>query len=257
MNIGNISVSRKQTWDQCHQSYKYKYHLKVIPSGPPPFYLTYGTILHKVAEEYVRAGGKRQITEVASDVINGKMLLKEDTVCPKLEPDYQVKFPQHLRAVKKLTERIGFDGKLEWPFDIDLEPPNKVFIKGFIDRLIERKGKFFVIDYKTSKKGNWRKTATTILDDLQLRVYARIVQKEFGAKAEDIRCALYYVDDPVQLISAKYTQESLLAAEEELLQCYKQIAAFDPDKAVGNIGDHCYRCSYSDICPFFAASNYV
>ncbi len=253
MNIEHISVSRKQCYDLCHQQYKYKYHLKVIPSGPTPFYFTYGNIVHKVAEEYVKANGKRQITEVAADIMRGKILLKEGTA-PKLEGEYHAKFPQHLRAIKKLTERIGFDGELEWPFYFDLDPPNKYYIKGFIDRLINRQGKFFLIDYKTSKKGNYRKTATTILDDLQLRVYARIVQKEFGAKAEDIRCALFYVDNPVELFSTKYSQESLSAAEEELKETYRQIATKNPDEVIGNVDYHCQRCSFSDVCPFFAVS---
>jgi len=250
MNIEHISVSRQQVWETCQQQYKYKYHLKVVPSGKPPFYLTYGNIVHRVAEEYVRAGGKRQITDVAADVLRGRILLKEGVAAPKLEGEYNTKFPKHLRAIKRLTERIGFDGKLEWPFHYDLDPPNKRFVTGFIDRLIERKGKFFIIDYKTSKKGSWRKTATTIMDDLQLRVYAKVVQHEFGAKAEDIRCALFYLEG-AELISAKFTQASLDAAEAELLKAYKEIAAKESNEVVGTVGYHCHRCDFNDICPFF------
>jgi len=253
MNIEHISVSRVNVWHTCQQQYKYRYHLKVIPEGTTPFYLTYGNIVHKVAEEYVRAGGKRQITEVAADVMNGRILLKEGVHAPKMEGDYNSKFPKHLRCIKKLTERIGFDGKLEWPFHYDLEPPSNHFITGFIDRLIERRGKFFIIDYKTTKKGPWRKTAATIVDDLQMRVYAMVVQKEFGAKAEDIRAALFYLEG-CELISTKFTQESLDAAAQEMRQAYHDIQGTNPETVWGNVGWHCQRCDYNDICPFYQAS---
>ena len=182
--------------------------------------------------------------------MSGKILLKENVSAPKLPTEYRNKLPNHLRAIKLLTERIGFDGELEWKFHYDLNPPHKEYITGFIDRLIPKAGKFFVIDYKTTKKGPWRKDATSIISDLQLRCYARVIQKEFNCKAEDIRCALYYLEGP-EMISAKFSQDSLLRAEEELHNVYKQIKRADPDVVQGNYGSHCQRCDYRSVCPLF------
>ena len=253
MNIEHISVSRRQTWDQCQLQYKYKYHLKVLSPEPEPIYFAYGTTIHKIAEEYVQTKGARTITEIANDVVNGKILLKENSRCPNLPQAYKAKLPNHLRALKALTDRVGFEGHLEWKFEYDLEPPNQKFILGFIDRLIPKGDKFFIIDYKTTKKGPWRKNSQTIIDDLQLRCYARVVQKTFGAKANDIRCALYYLDEKPELVSAKFSEDSLLRAEEEMHKAYDDIKKAKPE-VWGNYGDHCTRCNYRSLCPVFNAS---
>jgi len=85
---------------------------------------------------------------------------------------------------------------------------------------------------------------------LQLRTYARIVQKEFNVPAENINTALYYLEGG-DLISTKFSQKSLEEAEKTLLDCYDEIYNFDPDNVWGNVGNHCFRCEYCKICPFF------
>src|SRR4051812_25249589 len=130
MKIDHISVSRKQTYDQCHLKYKYKYDLLKVSPEPEPVYFAYGSAVHKIAEEYVRAKGARTITEVAADVMNGTIVIKENVSCPKFPSDYQAKLPGHLRALKNLTQRVGFEGELEWKFEYDLDPPNNSLITG-------------------------------------------------------------------------------------------------------------------------------
>ena len=76
MNINHISVSRKKTYDRCAQQYKYRYHLKV-PIEQEQIYFTYGKIVHKIAEEYVRRKGESTIGEVSTEVLRGKILLEE------------------------------------------------------------------------------------------------------------------------------------------------------------------------------------
>lgn len=251
MDCEHISVSRKQCWDECQQKYKYRYHLKIIPETEPPFYLTYGKIIHKIAEHYVLEQGKRKIEDIAADVLGGRILLEYNKAAPPLTDDYKSKFKAHLRNIKSLSDRIGYDGHLEWQFRFDIDPPNNRIITGFIDRLIQRGDKFYILDYKTTQKGFWRKNKNTIRNDLQLRCYARVVQKEFGAKPENIRAALYYLDGP-DLVDTKFTEESLVAAEQELLETYKTIRATTPEEAYGRTGDHCRRCDYRKICPFYS-----
>lgn len=254
MDIEHISVSRKSVIDQCDQSYKYKYHLRLTSPEPEPFYFVYGKIIHKIAEDYVEGKGDKVLSEVALDVLEGRIPLERDATTPVYAPslpvEYRKRMPNHLISLKKITDQIGFEGQLEYPFYEDLDPPNGKFLKGFIDRLVKKDDLWFILDYKTTKKGKWRKDTTTIKHDLQLRAYAKIVQKHFDVPAEKIRCALYYLED-AQLIAAQYDQESIDHSFVELLEAYNYIKELPPDKTVGNVGDHCYRCDFRKICPFF------
>jgi CRISPR/Cas system-associated exonuclease Cas4 (RecB family) len=142
---------------------------------------------------------------------------------------------------------------LERKFRFDLDPPNEKFATGFIDRLFIKGDKAFIIDYKTTKRGPFRETTETVKRDLQLRCYSRVVQKEFGIEAGNIFAALYYLEGG-DFIGAKYTEQSLINVEAELLNAYNQIAESNPDRVVGKIGPHCKRCEYNVICPFYRSS---
>lgn len=257
MNISHISVSRKLVFDECEQRYKYKYHLKIVSPEDEPFYFVYGNIVHKICEEFVRGRGKRKLVEVRNDVLEGRIPIEdykgEQKFAPKIPHAYRVRMPGHLTSLAKLTERIGYDGDLEWKFRYDLDPPNEKFITGYIDRLIKKDDTFFIIDYKTSKKGRYRKTLApgprSIVHDLQLRCYAKVVQKEFNVPAENIKAALYYLEGG-NLVGAKFSQDSLDSAEAAMLNVYDRIVATNPDKVRGTVGQHCNRCDYCSICPF-------
>lgn len=265
MNINHISVSRKKTFDTCAQQYKYRYHLKLASPKPEPFYFVYGTIVHKIAELYVECKGERPIGEIALDITRGKIPIEEHgdvvTFCPEIPADYKRKLTKHLRAIQNLTERVGCDGIVEKEFKYDLDPPNGRCVTGFIDRLIlkgekDAEGnvvkpeKAFIIDYKTTKKGKWRVNADTVKTDLQLRMYARVVQLEYGLPAESIKAALFYLDGE-NLIGAQYSEESLAGVEEELKKAFIMIERSDPDKVWGSVGWHCKNCDYETICPFY------
>jgi CRISPR/Cas system-associated exonuclease Cas4 (RecB family) len=251
MEIEHISVSRKSIFDLCEQKYKFRYHVKAISDGPEPFYFTYGKIVHKVAQVYVENKGKNSINSIAKDVLSGKIELEDNRKAPPLEDEYKSKFPNHLRNVVKITDKLGFEGEVEYPFKYDLDPPNERYVKGVIDRLIIKNDKYWILDYKTTKKGKFRKSARDITEDIQLRCYAKVVQKEFGAKAEDIKTALYYLDDN-EMVGACFGQSSLDQAEQELLQAYMVIKSTDPSKVFGRTGDHCRRCEYKNQCPFYS-----
>jgi len=251
MDIEHISVSRKQTFDECPAKYNYRYHQKIVTLEPTQDYFTYGKIIHKVAEYYVKEQGKRDIALIANDVLSGGIFLEFNKPSPPLPDAYKNKFPQHLKNLKSLSDRIGYDGELEYEFIHDLDPPNNCLVKGVIDRLIIRNGKYFILDYKTTKKGFFRKNSNTIRKDLQLRSYARVLQKLFNVKAEDIRAALYYVEGP-DLVPTKFTEESLETAEQELIGSYKTIKEMLPDDAHGKVGDQCRRCEFRKTCVFYS-----
>jgi CRISPR/Cas system-associated exonuclease Cas4 (RecB family) len=221
------------------------------PEGPQQPYFTYGKVVHKIAEVYVREKGLVPISSIATDVLSGKIKVEENEDKPSLEPSYKKKLPGHLKSIKDLTDRIGFDGETEWPFRYDMQPPDGHIITGVIDRLIPRGDKFFILDYKTTKKGKWRKNQSNIGEDLQLRCYARVVQRVFGAKPENIRAALFYLDG-AELISTRFNEESVASAERELHETYKTIISTSPDDVYGRVGFQCKRCDYRKVCPFYS-----
>lgn len=247
----HISVSRKQCWQSCQQAYKFRYHLKVVPEGPEQPYFTYGTLVHKIAEVYVQEQGKKTIEQITSDCLSGAIEIEKDGSPPVLPDEYMKKLPAHVKNIKTLTDRIGFDGHLEYPFRFELKPPSEFFVVGFIDRLIIRGDKYFILDYKTTKKGFFRKTPKTIRSDLQLRTYGRVVQRLFGAKAENIKAALFYLEG-AELVATNFTEESLISAEQELYDAYRDIVNTNPNDVHGKVGDQCRRCDYRKICPFYS-----
>lgn len=250
MNINHISVSRKKCFDTCAQQYKYKYHLSLERPIPEPIYFIYGTIVHTIAELYVKSKGETPIGDICNSILKGDILLEEQTAPPVLPDDYRKKLTKHVKAIKNLTDRIGFEGEVEKEFRYDLEPPHGKFVTGFIDRLIIKDEKAFIIDYKTTKKGKFRVDAQSVKHDIQLRMYARVVQREYGIPAENIKAALHYLDGE-NLIAAQYTDESLLQVEQDLLATFKHIEKSDADKVWGKVGWHCKNCDYASLCPFF------
>lgn len=250
MDINHISVSRYKCFDLCSQQYKYRYHLKLASPVPEPFYFTYGTIVHKISELYVNGKGERPIGDISQDIIRGKIELKDGKFCPPIPEEYKKKLTKHLRAIQNLTERIGCEGIVEHEFRYDLDPPNNRCVTGFIDRLIIKGDKAFIIDYKTTKKGKFRVDATSVKDDLQLRMYARVVQREYNFKPENIKAALFYLEGE-NLVAAQYSEDSLVDVEQELLKAFHRIEKSDPDKVWGHVSWHCKHCDYASICPFY------
>jgi len=249
MLISTISVSRKGVWNQCHMLYKYKYHLAIPSPEPEPEYFGYGKIIHKIIETYTEQRGETEIGKITQQVLGGEIELEPGRKAPALSLEYKQKIPGHLRSFMKLTEKIGTEGECEWPIRYDLDPPHGKILNGFIDRLIVRGDEYTIIDYKTTKKGNFRKTRDTVTDDLQLQTYCRVVQKTFNADPAKIKAALYYLEGG-DLIGAKFSAETLDKVERTLLQTFNEIRAADPDKVVGRTGWHCKRCDYRTICPF-------
>lgn len=252
-----MSVSRDQVWKLCDQQYKYKYHLKTDSLEPEPFYFIYGKIFHRIAEDYVLARGEKTLPEIAKAVLAGEIAIEEQNgqpiFAPPLLPDYRARLSEHLGSLRRLTEKLGFDGYTEYDFEYDLDPPNKRNLVGFIDRLFQKGDNWYIIDYKTTKRGPYRKNEKTVLTDLQLRCYAKVVQRDFNVPAENIKTALYYVEG-ANLIGAQFTQASLDAAEQELRKSYLEIEAKHENEVFGNVGEHCQRCNWRKICPFYRAT---
>lgn len=256
MLIEHISVSRAGTYKECAQKYKFHYHLKVPSPVEEPFYFSYGKIVHKLAEEYIQCRGEKSLNEIWIDIKTGNLEIENGLKAPPLPKEYEKRLPIHLKQIQNLTSKIGVEGLVEHKFLYDLDPPNKKFVKGFIDRLIFKGDMAFILDYKTTKKGNWRVTKETVKHDLQLRTYCFIVMEEFNLPPEKITSALFYLEDG-EMITGSYKLPDLILAKKQLLDLYNQIHAHDVDNVRGNIGQHCARCNFESICPFRRSSKNV
>lgn len=256
MHIEHISVSRAGTYKECAQKYKFHYHLKTPSPVEEPFYFSYGKIVHKIAEEYIKNRGEKSLNELWIDVKSGNLEIEENVKAPILPKEYEKRLPIHLKQIQNLTSKLGFDGLVEHNFLYDLDPPNKKCVKGFIDRLFFKGDMAFIVDYKTTKKGNWRVTKESVKYDLQLRTYTFIVMEEFKYPPEKIVSALFYLEDG-EMITGHYNLKDLMNAKKELLDLYNQIHEHDVDNVRGNIGNHCCRCIYESICPFRSSSKNI
>lgn len=254
MNIEHISVSRANVWNTCQQQYKYRYHLKVPVEGPTAPPLVFGSLVHKIIEEYTRSGGKRDINEIRQGCLTGEILIdkKQDFIPEKvLSKAYLSKLPRHLKSFMKLSDKLGMKGQVEWEFKYDLDPPNGKHVYGFVDRLILGEDSALIVDYKTTKKGPWQRTKRDVVIDPQLQCYALVVWKTLGIDPSNIRSALYYFEGEV-FLGAVFAKETLERAERELLRIYNNISSMPPEKARGDVGRHCERCDYRKICPFYS-----
>ena len=252
MNIDHLSVSRKQCWDLCEQQYKYKYHLKVISDKPQQIFFTYGQVIHKAAELYVASKGSNQLDHYIKEILKGNISLDRFKSASKisLPSSYYEKITSHIRHLKKITDFLGFDGDTEFEFMHDLNPPNNFILKGYIDRILQKNEKFFVIDYKTTKVGPYRKDKNTIKNDLQMQSYALVVRDKFNIDGDKIILALFYLEGG-KMVSVSFDNKTLDECKKTLIETFEEIKDKDPEKAKANVGNHCRLCDYNDICPYY------
>lgn len=219
-------------------------------------HFVYGSIVHKIAEEYVRNKGQISITDIANELLKKKSNFKKNITedGPMVLPmEYKNKLSDHLRAISSLTKELGFEGHLEYEFEFDLDPPNNKILKGAIDRLIPNRDLWYILDYKTTKKGNWWKDTDTIKHDLQLQAYSMVIQERFNTEATKIVAGLYYLEGP-KIIGTKFTQDKLNNTKKILLDCYNEIEAALPEEAYHRIGFNCNNCAYNNVCEPFKNS---
>lgn len=250
MNIDHISISREQCYNECPAKYRFRYHFKIIPDGPPPIYLTFGKIVHKIIEEHTKGKGVIPLAKITKDVLAGKIELEPGSKAPKLEPEYKNKLVKHLEHYARLAEKIGYDGEIEWNFKLDMDGQGRC-MTGFIDRMIRKDDSFFLLDWKTTKPSPWRKDSRTITKDLQLQCYCYVVWKEFKVDPKNISAALMFLDDN-KLVPVRFSEKTLEQVPNRLLKVYKEIENMPAEGVHGNVGPHCQRCDYVRQCPFYS-----
>jgi CRISPR/Cas system-associated exonuclease Cas4 (RecB family) len=251
MKINHISVSRDQCYKECQVKYKFRYHLNIKSPEPEQFYFTYGKIVHRAIELHTKNRGSEEVEKIASDLITGKIELQHGQKPAPIDitPEYKQALIRQLGHYKRLVDKIGFDGDIEWKFDMDMDGKGRI-LTGFIDRVIRKKDNFFLLDWKTTKPSQWRKDSRTITTDLQLQCYCYVVREKFKVPAANIEAALFFLDDN-KLYPVRFSEKTLDSVPVRMLQVHKEIEETNPDKAIPNIGPHCKRCDYMRLCPFY------
>lgn len=250
MLIEHLSVSRGNLFKECKQEYKFKYHLKTKAPLDDHEYFDYGKIIHKIIEIYTKGNGDFKIFDIKKKVMSGELKVDTFKHPQQLTQPYKKRIDNNLNNFLKLNNRLGFHGEVEWDFHFDLDPPNKKHLKGVIDRLIIHKSQAFIVDYKTVQSQFHQKNINTIKDDLQLKCYALVVSKIFDIPPQNIKTALFYLESG-DLSPVKFANQTLDLVQEGLIKLYDEIHNLKPENVIGNVGDHCRRCLYRPVCPFY------
>ena len=89
---------------------------------------------------------------------------------------------------------------------------------------------------------------------MKLKTYAAYVSEKFNIEPENIQAALVYVEGG-NVISTNFNKQYLEKTKNDLKNLFYQIENSDENKVIGNIGNHCNRCDFNNICPFFRKSS--
>jgi predicted RecB family nuclease len=166
---------------------------------------------------------------------------------------YAQQLPKDLKQFMVLSKKIGTDAEIEVPFKKDLDAPHNKFVVGFMDMIIKRNDEYWILDFKTTKEGKFRKTMQTVVNDLQLMCYTWVVSEMYNVDPSKIKAGLYYLQGG-SLISAKFSKQTLENVPKKLLKVYNEVMESNPDTVVGTVGDHCGLCEYKSLCSYFQNS---
>lgn len=172
-----LSASSMDTYKKCPKKYYYRYINKPdIPEVEWP-HLEFGTVSHRALELFH--------DHIIKNVVEPEEWPKLMKVCVNIalkeskERNKYYLIANNLDEVRKILQgylirlkKFGlppvFATELEFSFEI-----NKLIVRGFIDRVDKyENGVYHVVDYKTSKSGDY-------LTDFQLALYALALKEKY------------------------------------------------------------------------------
>tara|TARA_B100000029_G_scaffold204866_1_gene202836 strand:- start:2328 stop:3254 length:927 start_codon:yes stop_codon:yes gene_type:complete len=235
----SLSASSIETYIQCPLKYRFQ-QIDKIPPKPNNPTLIFGSIIHKVLENFHETKGKLSEQKII-DILNKEW--------ESVEFEYSIrkrKFKeQAVEILKRYVEICSKDKpdvlatEYEFVFDID-----DVRIRGKIDRIDNGTSGKKVVDYKTSKKSSSAK------DSIQLAIYCIFLQEHDKGSLKGIpeSATLYFLRDKKQpKHSHSFTKPELLMIQNKIKEVAQNIRAsyFEPITGV-----HCEWCDYKNLaCP--------
>jgi len=181
LTLIDFSYSRIDTYNMCPAKYFYSYIIKEPRQFAPAAVL--GNIVHDVFENTLENDKELNLEEMQQEY---------DNLIPNWDPDNKI--PQDLIEVGRSIIDEFYDTNHGLPMNIyDKELSFDIVlgsyrIRGFIDRVDMVGDRVTIIDYKT---GKWEVTQKSIHENLQLGIYAMVMDHFFPDK--EIYAELYYL----------------------------------------------------------------
>lgn len=224
-----------QTHKQCGLKYNFRYVERLPdPEDADISALQFGSYIHQVLEDGVKATTLEQMTDIAAEV-KGTFTISEKYTGKDLKC-----FENFLSFNKDLGKTVGVELVFKEPIADDIT------INGVIDRVIQGEdGGYLVIDYKTSKR---QKTKVDLYQDSQLKGYVFAVSKAFNVPVSKIVAAHYYpltnTFTHVQYSTIQINNHIKKVKDEVWKIRKKKKEDFKPSR-----NEFCSWCQFKGMCP--------
>jgi DNA helicase-2/ATP-dependent DNA helicase PcrA len=222
---------------------KYKYvHILRVPLLPN-HQIIYGAAVHKAVQAYSLAKlNKQKFTE--KDLID--VLLNNWSSEGFISREHE---EQRLEKAKKALKRFFKEQKktkrkirfVEESFSLSKD---NVVIRGRWDRVDEKEGKVYIIDYKTSEVSKHKDANQRAKKSVQLGIYALVWKEKYGKLPH--RVELHFIEN--DLIGSVEKTESDLAKTWDKIKKVEQGIRQADFSAKPNY-QACSYCPYNEICP--------
>lgn len=239
MYIKTISESKYQTFKQCQLKYRYRYVDRLPePDDAPTDALHFGSYIHKILEDGVKATTEAELMQIAEDVRGSYKVSKK----------YDGKDRTCIQNFLKFNDGLGETVDTELVFEVDVK--DDITLNGVIDRVIKgQDGGYLIIDYKTSKR---EKNKTELYQDSQLKGYVYAISKMYNVPVQEIVAAHYY---PLtnNFVYVRYSKPQINAHVKRIVDEVwkirkKKKAEFQPSR-----NEFCDWCAYKKACPEFCS----
>jgi len=179
-----FSHSKLDVARQCMLKYKYKYVDKLKLKQEDMSASDFGSLVHEIAENY-KGGGKEELLVLYHTLVPEKY---------KLTDVYKAKVPLALKNVHAYwTSVLAADcDKVQHEIDATIDINAEISLNGKIDLFIEKRGRYIIGDYKTSKSKEYANHTN------QLATYMLILNKKYNIPYEKMDCEVIYLAlDPI------------------------------------------------------------
>lgn len=238
MFLKRLSNSKRETYRQCGFKYLLEYEEKIPDKGGNIGALQFGSYIHAIFEEGVKAKSLAELEKIADK------LRKEYTFDNSYNGKIKTCLKNFLRLNSSLQETVGIELNFTVPVLEDLD------YQVIIDRVIKAKtGEYLVIDYKTSKD---EKTKVELFSDNQLRGYVYAYSKKFGVPVEKIKACHYYPLTDT-LVPISYTSGQIAGYIRELEKDIWRIRKAKKDDLAPRENKYCGNCGKRYYCPKFVS----
>ncbi len=236
-----LSPLKLKTFLDCKRKYYLRYIEKLEDFQIPTDQMderTIGIFLHealfKLYEENKEFATEQELLEKLKNTLYS--LIKDQPIL-KLSADIWINKLQNFAKNEIERKKEGFEIKF-----LEKEIRGKYkdfFFKGKVDRVDEKDGKYYIIDYKSGRINLPSKNSLNKTTDFQLQIYFRLLEKSF-----DIEELYLYDLENAKLIKDPFFEEKLYLLDEKLKLLQEKTINFSQTEEISK----CRYCPYAIIC---------